>query len=122
MAAEQLPASQFAVGGQTAVVAYVVGQTVDGFEEDGETKQTTAGQFKCEITYSRRATKELTLELSNTATATYYVSGGCVDASFIPCAAAVGVWEIRSATRTNTRGPVQVALSLVSLTEAITAP
>jgi hypothetical protein len=120
---EQLPASQFAVGGQSAVVGHIVGQTVDSFEEDTETKTTTAGQFKCEITYSRRATKSFTMELANTgATAADYVEGGCVDAAFAPCLPAVGVWEIRSATVVKTRGPVQVSLNLVSLTESIAAP
>jgi hypothetical protein len=32
------------------------------------------------------------------------------------------VWEIRSVSVTNTRGPVQVSLNLVSLTESIAAP
>ena len=118
----QLPASQFAVGGQDTVTTYIVGTVVDGFEEDSEVKNTTDGQFKCDITYSRRATKDLTLELSNTASATAYVDGGSVDASFVPCAAAVGVWEIRGVTRTNTRGPTQVSLQLVGLTELIAAP
>jgi len=122
MAIEQLPAAQFAVGGQSTVAKHVVGQTVDGFEEDGETKQTSGGQFKCDLTYSRRATKEITMECEDDATVTHYAIGGSVDASFVPCVAASGVWEIRNATITKTRGPIQVALSLVSLTEAITAP
>ena len=120
---EQLPASQFAVGGQSAVVGHIVGPTVDCFEEDNDTKQTSGGQFKCEITYSRRATKQFTMELADTgATAADYVEGGCVDAAFAPCLPAVGVWEIRSVSVVNTRGPVQVSLNLVSLTESIAAP
>jgi len=120
---EQLPASQFAVGGQSAVVGHIVGQTVDSFEEDTETKQTSGGQFKCEITYSRRATKQFTMELAATgATAADYVEGGCVDANFAPCLPAVGVWEIRSASVKKARGAHLIELSLVSLTESIAAP
>lgn len=122
MAQEQLPAAQFTVGGQTAIAGFVVGQEVDGFEEDSEAKQTATGAHKCDITYSRRKTKSLTLELAagvDSATLnTLYMEGGGLDETFL----AVGeVWEIRSAQRVNTRGPVQINLELVSLTDSITA-
>ena len=118
----QLPARQFAVGGQVAVTAHVVISSVQGFEEDSEVKQTAGGQFKSDITYSRRATLDITLELGNTATATDYFVGGGVDDNYDPIAAASATWEIRSVTRTNTRGPVQLSLQLVSLTDLIAAP
>jgi hypothetical protein len=119
---EQLPASQFAVGGQPTVAAHIVVSAAYGFEEDSEVKQTSGGQFKCDITYSRRATLDLTLELSNTADPTDYVKGIALDASFVPTTAALGVWEVRNVTRTNTRGPVQLSLQLVNLTDLIDAP
>jgi hypothetical protein len=118
----QLPAAQFAVGGQPTVAGHIVISSASGFEEDSEVKQTSGGQFKCDITYSRRATLDLTLELANTADPTDYVKGIALDASYVPCAAASGVWEVRNVTRTNTRGPVQLSLQLVSLTESIAAP
>lgn len=122
MAIEQLPsANAFAVGGTTSVANHVVGQEVDGFEESGESKMNAAGQHLVDIVYSRRATKSLTLELANGGSAALYVSGGSVDASFSP-SGTPKVWEIRSATVTKTRGPTQIALELVSLTESITAP
>ena len=118
---EQLPsANGFTVGGQSAVSGYVVGQEVDGFEEDTEAKQTAAGQHLCDITYSRRATKSLTLELAHGTSPTAYMVGGHVDSSF--AAGGTAAWEIRSVQRINTRGPVQLALELVSLTESIAAP
>lgn len=121
MAAEQLPsAAGYAVGGQSAVAGYVVGQEVDGFIEEGESKQTPAGAHACDITYSRRKTKSLTLELAHGTDLTDYMQGGHVDATFAPGGTAA--WEIRSVTRVNTRGPVQLNLELVSITEDITAP
>lgn len=121
MAAEQLPsAAAYAVGGQSAVANHVVGQEVDGFIEDGESKQLASGQHACDIVYSRRKTKSLTLELGNGATATDYMAGGHVDATFAPGGTAA--WEIASVQRVNTRGPVQLNLELISITEDITAP
>ncbi len=119
MAQEQLPAEQYAVGGQTEIANYVVISEVDGFEEDTEAKQTAAGQHKCDITYSRRATKSLTLELLAAADATDYVSGGGLDATY--GTDGDKVWEIRSVQRVNTRGPIQLQLELVSLVDTIAA-
>lgn len=120
MAAEQLPiANAYTIGGQSTVANHVVGQEVDGFVEDGEEKKNAAGQHQCDITYSRRKTKSLTLELGSGATVTDYCKGGHVDASFV--AGGTAAWEITSVQRVNTRGPVQLNLELVSLTEDITA-
>jgi len=120
MAAEQLPsAAAYTLGGQSTVANTVVGQEVDGFMEEGEAKQTAAGQHACDITYSRRKTKSLTLELGNGADPTDYAVGGYLDYSF--SAGGTAAWEITSCRVTKTRGPVQVSLDLVSLTEDITA-
>jgi hypothetical protein len=118
MAQEQLPAAQYTVGGQETVADHVVISQTDGFEEDGEAKKTAAGQHKCDLTYSRRATRSLVLELAFGADPTTYMEGGGLDASYVPGGE---VWEIRSVSRVNTRGPVQLNLELVSLTDTITA-
>ena len=117
---EQNPVEQFAVGGQSTITGLIVLEETDGFEEDVETKLTTAGQFKADVVYSRRKTKSLSIELSNTATITHYVEGGYVDAAFAPAAAALAVWEIRSVSQTRTRGAVQLELELVSLSDEVT--
>jgi hypothetical protein len=119
MAAEQLPASQFTVNGQTAIAGFVVVQEVDGFEEDTESKQTASGAHKADITYSRRKTKSLTLEVTSAAVAGLYIEGGGLNADYL--ASDNPVWEIRSASRTNTRGPIQIQLELVALVDTITA-
>jgi len=119
MATEQLPASQFAVGGQATLADHVVISTKDGFEEDGEDKLTQAGQFKCALTYSRRLTKSLELELLGAADVTAYVVGGYTDAAYASTVAATAIWEIRSVSQTRTRGPVVLALELVSLTDTL---
>ena len=119
MATEQLPASQFVVGGQSSLTNHVVVREVDGFEEDGEDKITQAGQFKCAITYSRRLTKTLELELLAAATPAHYVVGGYTDAAYVPTVAATAVWEIKSVSQTRTRGPVVMTLELVKLTDQL---
>jgi hypothetical protein len=110
----------YATGGQSTVALHIVVSEVDGFEEDGEARQNADGTHSSDITYSRRATKTLTLELAHTASPTAYMAGGHVDATYN--AGGVAAWEIRSVQRINTRGPVQLQLELVSLTESIAAP
>lgn len=121
MSAEQLPVENaYTVGGQSTVENHVVGQEVDGFIEVGESKQNAAGQHQCDITYSRRKTKSLTLQLGSSATVTDYCEGGHVDSSF--AFGGVAAWEITGVQRVQTRGPVQLNLELISITEEITAP
>jgi len=118
MAQDQLPATQFVVGGQPTITNVTVVSSTTGFEEDSEDKATQAGQFKTNITYSRRATLSLTLEVEDGFDTDIYKDGGGLDATY----AAVGTaWEIRSSQVTATRGPTQVQLELVSLTDTITA-
>lgn len=122
MGLEQLPsAAGLACGGQSAVANHVVGTEVDGFAEDGESIQTAGGQHLADLTYSRRKTKEFTLELGNGADPESYLAGGSVDATFV-AGGTPAAWKIRSVQRINTRGPIQLALDLISLTEDITAP
>jgi len=119
--AEQLPiANAREVAGQVAVANHIVLTEVDGFEEDTEARQAANGRHSVDITYSRRKTKTLTMELAHGGDPTLYQEGGHVTASYVPGTPAA--WEIRSAQRINTRGPVQIALELVSLTESIPAP
>lgn len=120
MPAEQLPsAAAYTVGGQSTIADHIVVSEVDGFTEDGETKMLATGQFGCDIVYSRRKTKTVVLELLTGASQTGYLEGGHVDATFAPGGTAA--WEIKSVQRVNTRGPVQITLELVSITEDITA-
>ena len=120
MAAEQLPvANAYTIGGQSTVANMVVGQEVDGFVEDGESKQLASGQHACDIVYSRRKTKSLTLEITS-GDATGYAVGGALDATF--ATGGTAAWEIASVNVVKTRGPLQLNLELVSLTEDITAP
>ena len=120
MATEQLPASQFTVGGQETVAGHKVISQNDGFEEDGETKTTTAGAHKCDITYSRRATRSLVLELVHGTAPTTYMVGGAVDVTYVPDNTVAPVWEIRNVSQVDTRGPIQLNLELVSLTDTMT--
>lgn len=107
MATEQIPATQFQVGGQQVVTGWVVVSSVFGFEEDAEDKQTTAGQFKSKLTYSRRRTLQLTLEAENATTVTTWDTGGSYTHDAV-------LYIIRNVQRMNTRGPVQVTLDLIS--------
>jgi len=117
---EQL-GTAYKTGGQSTVADHIVVSERDGFEEDGEAKQLATGQHSTDITYSRRKTKSLTLELLTAADATDYIEGGHTDASYV-AGGSPAAWEIRSARVVKTRGPVQVELELVSLTEDIAAP
>jgi len=126
MATEQLPAAQFTVGGQVEAANYQVISSEYGIAEDGEAKKNAAGQHKCDITYSRRQTLKITLELEAAAVPTLWMEGGSIaaDATIkFPLAdgSTARAWEIVSCGRTNTRGAVQVALDLISLTDLITA-
>lgn len=116
---EQYPIEQYAVGGQSAIDDLIVLEEVDGFEETPETHNTTAGQFKCDLVFSRRKTKSVSVELANTATVTDYVKGGYVSALFVPSTPSLGVWEIRGVTQTRTRGATQLSLELVSMAEEV---
>jgi hypothetical protein len=118
---EFLPAANtFTVGGQSTISGYIVINEVDGFVEDGESKTTALGQHYCDITYSRRKTKVVTLELAHGTTQTPYMKGGHVDATFGDLGTAA--WEIRNVSKQNTRGATQLTLDLISITEDITAP
>jgi hypothetical protein len=126
MAAEQLPASQYTVGGQVTAAKYQVISSSYGIEEDTESKKNGAGQHRCDITYSRRQTLSITVELEDDAVATLWTTGGSIaaDATInfkLADGSTASAWEIRSVSRVNTRGPVQIQLELVSTTDLITA-
>ena len=126
MATEQLPDSQYTVGGQVAASKYQVISSSYGIEEDTESKKNATGQHRCDITYSRRQTLSITVELEDDASAALWVTGGSIasDATIaFPLAdgSTASAWEIRSVQRLHTRGPVQIQLELVSTTDLITA-
>ena len=122
MAVEQLPASQYVVGGQLTLGGWVLPENSYGIEEDGETKQTAAGAFKCELTYSRRQTLSVTLEAATVVAEEAYSKGGTIaSAVFANSQGGATAWKIRNVTDTRTRGPVVVTLDLIALTEGISA-
>jgi hypothetical protein len=116
MATEQLPASTYAIAGQSAVTGYEVISQTFGFEEDGEDKKDGTGQHKARINYSRRRTCQLVLEALTTATAGAYVVGGGLDASYVPGGV---VWKIRSVTEGKTRSVPTINLDLIALTDEL---
>ena len=116
MATEQLPASQYAIAGQSAITGYVVVSQSYGFEEDTEDKKDHLGQHKAKITYMRRRTCQLELEALAAATPGAYVVGGGLDASFVSPGTA---WKIRGVTETLTKGVPGISLDLISLTDLL---
>jgi len=107
MATEQLPASQYEVGGQETVSGWVVTENGWSFEEDSEAHQDAAGQHKCDITYSRRKVLSLSLKAENGTTVDTFDEGGTYTHDAV-------AYKIRSVNRRNTRGPVEVDLELIS--------
>ena len=124
MATEQLPASQYTVGGQVTAANYQVISSTYGLYEDGEAKKNAAGQHKCDLTYSRRQTLSITLELDAAAVSTLWMAGGSIasDATIaftLADGSTPSAWEIKSISRQNTRGAVQISMELVSTSDLI---
>lgn len=120
MATEQLPASQFVVGGQPTLTGWTLPQAQYGFEEDSENKTTAAGRFLTKITYSRRATLNVTIEAESGTTLTTYEAGGAIASGvFTDGAGNATAWKIRSANRTKTRGVTQIELDLIAQTDLL---
>ena len=120
MATQQLPVDVYVIGGQPTLTGWQLPQAQYGFEEDAEQKTTAAGRFSAKITYSRRSTLNVTIEAeSGTTTTTYQTGGGILSGVFADGAGNATAWKIRSATKTNTRGPVQVVLDLISQTDLL---
>jgi len=110
MATTQLGPVTYEVGGQTSISGWTVLSSVKGFAEDSENKNQASGRFGAKITYSRRQTLQLTMEANHGTTTTTYDTGGSITIGGVD-------YKIRSASRTNTRGPVQVTLDLISLAD-----
>ena len=113
MATEQLPASQYVIAGQLTLTGYVIPQNAYGIEEDSEIKYDANGRFKCKITYSRRSTLSVSMEVK-TGTPTYQAGGEIASGVFADGAGTATAWKIRSATLTKTRGPQMVELDLIA--------
>ncbi len=113
--AEQLPASQYVIGGQLTLAGYVLPQNQYGIEEDADqNKQDEHGRFKCKITYSRRQTLNVTLEVLSGTTPTYQDGGEIASGVFATADGTATAWKIRNATLTKTRGPQELTLDLIS--------
>lgn len=120
MATEQLPASQFIVGGQPTLSGWQLPQSSYGIVEDTETKTTAAGAFKCDITYSRRQTLKVTLEALAGATLTTYTKGGTVASGvFADSAGTACAWKIRDVQLAQSRGVTTVELDLIGLVDLL---
>lgn len=118
MATEQLPATQYVIGGQPTLTGYVLPSAQYGIQEDAENKQDANGRHKCKIAYSRRATLSVTLEVTS-GTPTYQNGGEIASGVFADGAGNATAWKIRSATLTKTRGPKVVELDLISQTDLL---
>jgi hypothetical protein len=119
MATELMPV-EHTVGGQPTVSGYVVTNAVYGVEEDTETKQAPDGGFLSKITYSRRPTLRLEMEAESGTTPAYSDGGTIASGSITDGNGDAMGWKIRSATVTNTRGPIAVSLDLIGLTDYLT--
>ena len=115
MATEQLPASTYKIAGQPALTGYEVISATYGFEEDGEDKQSAAGQQKARINYSRRQTLQLELEALSAATPHTYIAGGQIASGTIPLAdgSTASAWNIRNPVYGKTRGVQTLSLDLI---------
>ena len=118
MATEQLPANQLVIAGQPTLAGYVLPQAQYGLAEDAETLYDANGRFKCKVTYSRRATLSVTLEVTS-GTPTYQNGGEIASGVFTDGAGNATAWKIRNATLTKTRGPKIVELDLISQTDLL---
>ncbi len=120
MATEQLPATQYTVGGQPTLAGWQVISASYGLDEDSEEKKTAAGKFKAKITYSRRPTLQIVLEAdSGTTTTTYQTGGSITSGVFATGGGSATAWKIRNASKVNTRGAVQVTLDLIAQTDLL---
>lgn len=116
---EQLPAATFVVGGLPTLSGWQLPSAQYSFEEDTETKTTPLGQWKADITYSRRQTLKVTLEALTGASLATYVAGGTIASGVFTKAdgaTAVG-WKIKSATLSKSKGVTGVDMDLVALAD-----
>jgi hypothetical protein len=103
------------------LTGYEVISATAAFEEDTETKQNAAGQFKADITYMRRQTLQLELEALTAAVVGAYVVGGTIASGTFALAngSTASAWKIRSATEGATKGVRTLSLDLISLTDGL---
>ena len=116
---EQLPAATFIVGGIPTLSGWQIISAQYGFEDDGETKTTPLGQWKADITYSRRQTLKLNMEALTGATVHTYVAGGTIASGVFTKAdgsTAVG-WKIKSSTLSRSGKVTIVDLDLIALAD-----
>jgi len=120
MATEQLPSALYDIAGQPTIAgayadSYEVISASYGLEEDTETKQQANGQFKAEITYSRRETCSLELEALYGVDPTTLVQSGSLASGILVLAdgSTASAWNIRSATLGLTKGVKTVSLDVI---------
>jgi hypothetical protein len=120
MATEQLPSALYDIGQQPTLGGaladkYEVISAQYGLAEEGEVKQTAAGRFKAEITYSRRETCQLELEALYGTTITDLTVGGQLASGILTLAdgATASAWNIQGVTGTHTKGVQTLSLDLI---------
>jgi hypothetical protein len=119
---EQLPANTFAVGGLQTISGWQLPAEQYGIVEDSESKTTALGQWKADISYSRRPTLKVTLEMLYTATVgtvlATYCKGGTIASGVLTDAAGTATgWKIQNVSISKSRGVVQMELDLIGLAD-----
>ena len=125
MAAEQLGSKTYLVGQPLTLSGFEVVDSTYGFEEDGETRYDANGTFGSDLTYSRRQTLSVTLDVlagEGAGDPATYVSGGSIASGVFPLAdeSTATAWKIRSAAPGRTKGVATLQLELVQLGDIIT--
>ena len=125
MAAEQIGPKTYLVGQPLTLSGFEVVDSTYGFEEDGETRYTGNGTFGGDITYSRRQTLSVTLDVlagEGGGDPSTYVEGGEISSGVFNLADGTTTtgWKIRSATPGRTKGVATLQLELIQLGDLIT--
>lgn len=124
MATEQLGPITYLIAGQPEFVGapytdYEILECTDGFEEDTEDKYAASGKFGANITYGRRETRSLTIEVKHAVTAadpeSDFAEGGEIASGVLLKAdgTTATAWNIVSATPTLTAGVKGVQVELI---------
>ena len=125
MAAEQLGSKTYLVGQPLTLSGFEIVDSTYGFEEDGETRYVGNGKFGADITYSRRQTLSVTLDVlagEGGGDPSIYVEGGQIATEVFKLADGTTntAWKIRSATPGRTKGVATLQLELIQLGDLIT--
>jgi len=110
--ADQYPTNTLAVGGQGTLTGWDVLEEGGGFEEDARPYKNPNGTHKVDIVYSRRQTKELTLQAQFGTTPATLLQGGTITYGGV-------LYRIRNFTPRSTQEPLSATLSLIAVADSI---